>query len=558
MYEAVFVNPEPAEYPTNPATQEGKIVNPYLKHKAKVIRSIQIEVYDPFDHSIPDTSTKKLHTLQKAGNRWHKSTRHWVISNKLLFKKGEKLNALALSETERLLRQAEYINDARITVIPVKNTDSVDVEVRVQDKWAISIPSYITGLSGYLRFRDLNLFGTGQQFEQHIGFVKPGFMYFTGFYNVANIDNTYISSRLSYGTNPDGSQVGLSFDRPFFSPLAEWAGGLNLAHTQHFHYYRDTTDGFEKKMNLLNCNYDVWAGKTIKLSNRKNFFNQSLNVIVGGRYYGTRYFNRPGVALYLPYSFPNNTAFVGNVGFTLQQYYKNKFIYRFGVNEDVPEGLIVQFVYGGEKKEYVKNRYYMGGEIARAKHFNAGYLSASLSSGLFFNSAISNNFTLFYRMNYFSDLFRLRKWYLRQFFNYNLVYSENKPLAEKITLTPGDLYGFDGGTLIGNSKMILQSETVAYAPYNLVGFRFAPVLMAGYGMLGNTPYSVLCSKIYQAYSVGLLIRNENLLNGTFVASFGMYPYLPGGKSYAVKYNPVTSFTLRVRAFTISKPSFLAY
>ncbi|HWY10119.1 MAG TPA: hypothetical protein VN026_02280 [Bacteroidia bacterium] len=558
IYQAVFVDPKPQEYPSQPASNEGKVVNPYLKQEGSIIRKIYITVYDPFGHSVTDTVRRKINPLEKIGNKAHITTRHWVVTNKLLFKENDTLNALAISESERLLRQAVYISDARIFISKNKTGDSVDVHVLVQDKWAITVPFVITDVSANARYRNQNLFGVGQQFEQYVGFKRPNVMDYNGFYNIANLDNTYISATLSYQTNSDGTGVGVSFDRPFYSPLAKWAGGISLAHDQRFYKYTDTLDGVPRVISINDCGYDVWAGKTIKIHSTKSFFSKSSNIIVGGRFYNTTYIKRPIIANDIMEGHSNASTFIGNVGYAIQQYYKDKYIYRFGANEDVPEGLILQFLYGADKKELKETRYYAGLEVARAKHFNFGYLSATFFHSVFFNRVIPNDITSGLKLYYFSDLFRLKKWYFREFVNYNLIYGQNKQADERLTLTPGELYGFNSGSLTGTKKMVANFETVSYAPYNIIGFRIAPVVLVGLGMIGDKQNPLLQSNLYQAYSLGLMFRNENLLSSTFQISVGCYPFLPDKNGAQVVYNPVTSFTLRVRAFAISKPAFISY
>ena len=85
----------------------------------------------------------------------------------------------------------------------------------------------------------------------------------------------------------------------------------------------------------------------------------------------------------------------------------------------MPEGLIVQLIYGTYKKEMSKLRYYTGIEIARAMHFNFGYMSATLSHGIFFNRYVSNDITTNFKLNYFSDLHRKGNWFFREFLNFN-------------------------------------------------------------------------------------------------------------------------------------------
>lgn len=560
-FDLIFVDPEPVEYPALPTTLVKIEVNPYLKYQGRIIKDIIITVYDPFGHNVNDTLMHSINTSQRFGNKLHITTRHFVIINKLLFKNNDTINPLSLSETERILRTTVFVNDARIYVSKSAHKDSVNVNVIVHDKWPITMPLLITDVFADAKFRNLNLFGVGQQFEQYGRFTRPNEYVFNGYYGIANIDNTYISSRLSYSTNKDVTNLGLSFDRPFYSPLTPWAGGVSLSHYWRTYHYTDTIAGVNKKIPLNSLSYDIWAGKSFKLVKLKkdnSYFNQSTNIIMGGRHYATNYLNKPSTSIDTSKSFYSTNAVLGNIGFSIQQYYKDKFIYRFGANEDVPEGLIVQFTYGGIKNQFQKIRYYTGFEIARAKHFKFGYVSATFSYGIFFNQNVANDLTTNYKLYYFSNLFKKGRWLFRQFVNFNLVHGENKLVGETITFSGSELYGFENRTLSGNTKIALSSETVAYLPYQLIGFRFAPVATIGLGVIGSPTNPLFTSNLYQAYTVGLMIRNENLLNSTFQFAIGAYPFFPDGGKFTLKYNPIGSFTLRVRIFSMSRPEFVSY
>lgn len=555
IYHAIFVDPAPKEYPKEPEAPE-KNVNPYLQHKDQIIRNINITVYNPFGHKVEDTILRLDNFLENVANKVHITTRKWIITNRLLFKNNDTLNALALSETERLLREASFINDARISVIDTMNSDSVDVNVDVHDKWPISAPMLITPQSGNVRFRNQNLFGIGQQFEQYVGFKTPDVFDYSGYYNIANIDNTYISSQLSYLANSSNTAVAIAFDRPYYSPLAKWAGGIYAGHNWgHFTYQYDS---IEKKATLNSVGYDIWAGKSFKLKKDKSLFSQSTNIISGLRYYSNVFVARPSFDIDTARNNANTYSAVGNIGFSIQQYYKDKFIYRFGSNEDVPEGLITQLIYGATKKEFDDIKYYAGFEIARAKKFKFGYLTSTFNYGIFFNEKITNDITTKLRLYYLANLVKIGRWYLREFVNLNLVYGENKPAGETITLNSDEMYGFNSGSLSGSMKGVASFEMVAYAPYNLIGFKFAPVLMTGVGMIGDKAHPIEDSPYYQAYSLGLMIRNENLVSSTFRISIGLYPFLSDGSNNVFLFNPVTSFTLRVRGFSMSRPEFVSY
>ena len=161
-------------------------------------------------------------------------------------------------------------------------------------------------------------------------------------------------------------------------------------------------------------------------------------------------------------------------------------------------------------------------------------------------------------MNYFSNLFKKGNWLFREFLNLNIVHGENKLANETIAFNNNELYGFENNSLTGNSKITLNSETIAYLPYQLIGFRFAPVITMGIGMIGNPTSKLIKSNLYQAYTIGVMLRNENLLSSTFQFSIGAYPFFPNDGKFTLKYNPISSFTLRVRGFSVAKPEFVNY
>jgi hypothetical protein len=211
------------------------------------------------------------------------------------------------------------------------------------------------------------------------------------------------------------------------------------------------------------------------------------------------------------------------------------------------------------QREDIGIRYYTGFDVSRGKHVqDIGYLSANASYGSFYNKSVANNATLNLGLTYFSDLLRSHKWYYRQFIYFKYVYGVNKPSYDKITLQPDELYGFDKGKLLGSSKMLLNLEGVTYCPYNLIGFKIAPVALFGFGMLKTDEIRLWKSPVYQAYAIGVLIRNENLLTSSFEVTYGLYPNLPNGNNHFYKFNPVVSFKLKVSGFDISEPVTVDY
>lgn len=566
-YDAVFVSS-----PTTVLTDQDENItksnkqkrkDPNSRYAGRIIKKIEIIVYDPFGHSVNDTMSRKINSLQKIGNKIHLSTRKAVVHNLLLFSENEALDILEISESERILREARYVGDARIWVSGSKNVkDSVDVVVIVHDRWSWDLQGGLSSpTGGSAVFRDRNFAGLGLLFEQFGSYdYKTGNYNYKSQYSVNSIGNSYISSTLYYTDEKEIAQAGISFDRPFYSPLAKWAGGASETKTWTYFKYR-SPDSVSKASFLDYINSDYWIGHSFNPGKKgSNVDKKSQNIGIAFRYANLHHSQRPFFKdIDTGMVNVNSSLYLGSLAYSKRKYYKDKYIYRFGANEDVPEGSLVQLTYGVRDLEQHKLRYYLGLELSTGRHVDGlGYLSSSLSYGSFFNKSEKKEAALNAGLFYFSDLFRLGRWKVRQFLKYKLVYGFNKPPKDYINLRPEEMDGFDIDTLRGSRKMVLSMETVLYAPYRVVGFSFAPVLLFSFGVLNAERSRFFDTQVYQTYALGLLIRNENLVASSLQVSAGYYPYLAGNSNQSFKMNPVTTFTLKVYGFAISKPSPVAY
>jgi len=558
LFHAIFVDPSPRKYEVKPLSDHQKKKDPNLKYKGRIIRKIEVEVYDPFGYSVNDTTRKEINPFQKLGNKYHITTRQRIIRNILLFGTNDTLEVIKISESERLIREARYVSDARI-YIEKAGRDSVDVRVFVQDRWALDAPVSGGATGGHITLRDRNFLGLGQRFEQYGSYNVDNEYELRGRHSIDNISNTFITSNIFYTTTNTKTQTGISFDRGFYSALAKWAGGASLAKTWGTYNYISPVENETKRTDLDYYDLDVWLGRSINTGTGKSINRRFNNVVAAFRYAETQYQKRPAFSIDTNKFNVNSSLYLGSIGFSLSKFYKDQYIFRFGANEDIPEGVIIQFLYGLKYKELSEIRYYGGVDISRGKHFdNIGYFSAHATYGSFFNYTEDGNATLNLGLTYFTDLLRSKNWYYRQFVYLKYVNGINKPEYEKITLRPDELYGINNGTLTGNSKVLLNLEGVTYAPYNFIGFRFAPLVLLGFGMLETKDVKLFAGHVYQSYAIGLLIRNESLLNSSFQITFGAYPYLPDGHNNFTKFNPVASFTVKFRSFAVSKPSVVSY
>jgi hypothetical protein len=208
-----------------------------------------------------------------------------------------------------------------------------------------------------------------------------------------------------------------------------------------------------------------------------------------------------------------------------------------------------------DKRELTVNRPYLGAEVSRGRNYDGfGYLSADIAYGTFFQTGDLVDGAMDLRLLYFTDLRTWGRWHFRQFFRFNAVYGFNKPSYVALDLNGPQLYGFSSEVLTGTHKELFRSETAFYAPWSWLGFKVAPVILAGFGTIGEEGDAVFSGRINSAFSVGLLVRNENLLVNTFELSVGFYPYLPDSHGAGFRFNSFDSFSAGAWDFDFQEPA----
>ena len=557
IYSGIFVEPKAADEPPASAPHTER-VDPFRKYKGLVVRRIEVQTLDPFGYSVDDTALAPVNRLQGWGNRLHRKTRVRIVRNLLLVKTRQPLDPVAVSESERILRATPFVNDARILVQPVAK-DSVDLLVLVHDKWSIDVDGEADLSSASARIRERNFLGLGQRVEQRVGYVAgEQELHFSGAHEVYNIRKSRISSYVHYSLDPDGDDFGFSFQRPFYSPLAKWAAGFTWGQAWSKYKVTDAEGQVLAAYPLSPASLDLWTGRSFRLGDGSEPGSSNSNFVLAARYGQTRYATRPPDAVDLSGAFRNNSLFLVSTGLSIRQYYKERYLFRFGNSEDVPEGLLLSFTTGVEKRELTVNRPYLGAEVSRGRNYGGfGYLSADLAYGTFFQTGdlVDGTFTM--RLLYFTDLRTWGLWHFRQFLRFNATYGVNKPGYVSLDLNGSQLYGFTSERT-GTHKELFRSETVFYAPWSWLGFRVAPVLLAGFGTIGGEADPVFSGRINTAFSLGLLVRNENLLVNTFEVSVGYYPYLPDIHGAGLRFNSFNSYSAGAWDFTFVEPAVVAF
>ncbi|HFD87607.1 MAG TPA: hypothetical protein ENJ35_08025, partial [Gammaproteobacteria bacterium] len=157
-------------------------------------------------------------------------TREDTVRDRLLFKPGERYSGRVLDETERLLRNTSFLDDARVR--PIDYHDGVvDVEVQTYDIWTLN-PGISFGRSGGknsagFELEERNLLGYGSEMVLSIkstvdrDTVKL-------IYQDPNVGSSWWNLRLFYSNNSDGAGKGIDLQRPFYALDTRDAYGFAL------------------------------------------------------------------------------------------------------------------------------------------------------------------------------------------------------------------------------------------------------------------------------------------------------------------------------------------
>jgi hypothetical protein len=531
----------------------------YYSYEGKIIRSISVTTLDPFGFQIADTSARPRSDLENTGNLLHVKTQDYIIRNRMLIQKNDRFDSLLVKESERLIRSQSYIYDVVIKAVPTaENSDSVDLIVRVSDLWSIVPDGAFSNKDITLKLTDKNLGGLGHTFSgSYKQNYNNGNNAFTGYYFVPNIRNSYVSMRLSYSIDEKKNYIkGLNLERPFFSPIARWAGGVYISQQRltGWIYKNDTIRlNLQSKANIQ----DYWAAAAWQVFRGRSVTDRTTKLILSGRLYNIRYLEKPIEQPDLMDYYTSEQFYLSGLGISSRKYVEQSYIFRFGTTEDVPVGITYGIVVGYQLKN--RDRWYWGFNHSWGNFFKWGYFGTNIEYGTFINASYRSEGVLKASINYFSGLFSIGRWKFRQFVKPEFTLGIRQPSYNRLTLNDGyGLNGFNSAVLSGTSRLLFVIQTQSYAPWNVLGFRFGPYLNFSFGMLGNGTSGFSHSRMYPQLGLGVLIRNDYLVISNIQLSFAFYPTIPGKGDNIIIANPFRTTDFGFPDFTIGKPSVTEY
>jgi hypothetical protein len=241
-----------------------------------------------------------------------------------------------------------------------------------------------------------------------------------------------------------------------------------------------------------------------------------LRTLIGLRILNRHFAEIPAIHIeQYNFRYANLFAILGSFSIFRQDFYKTQYIYGFGRNEDVPEGIDFSVTAGYTKKQQLV-RPYLGFDMA-LNYFSDrdDYFNYTLRLGGFGNHQIVEDVNALFNIDFFGHLRQLGKWKQRTFLNASISKQSRSILNEPLILDSDyGLREIRDGVTPGSFRTTLKAETVFYSNLSLFSFRFATFAFANAAALRpyDQPWSAM--KLYNSLGGGLRIRNESLTFGT--------------------------------------------
>ena len=547
-----------------------KALNLFLPFKGKTIRSVTIAPTG-FNRIINDTLGVKKSFTAGLADYFHKNTLPQVIRKNLFFKEGDKILPLLFADNEYFLRELPFIQDAVIVVqIDSLSPDAADVIIVTRDVFSIGGSVKVNNKErAGVSLREENLLGTGNGigFSALMDRKRTPFLGAGASFTLRNAGRSFIN--LSGGVKtfdpafnsgrPEETNFFFAVDKPLFSRYSFWTGAAAFSYNVTENAYSpDSVYSMDFKYRTLRT--DIWGGINIGYKNRKERDSEKrLRHFVAARSFYNVFYTVPDryKSVY-NFSYADINGLLASYSLYKQNFYRTNFIYGFGRNEDVPEGINATVITGYTNKQGVRRPYY-GLEFDATHYSKKGfYTSYTLRSGSFVNKKYLQDGDILVGISHFTKLHKLSSnWRTRNFFSANFSRQFNTVLNPPLYLQ--SIYGlpyFRNNIDAADTRTTVKFESVYYNLKKFLGFRFAPFVFSDVSFLQPVHQPANQTRGYTAIGGGLRTRNENFVFGTIEVKGYLFPRVyPGMPSRRIEFS--TNIRFKYNSSFIRRPDFIS-
>jgi hypothetical protein len=485
-----------------------ELVDSYAAHIGKPIAVVIVHQVERFENYWDEDQGSSQQFLNSLTKPFHSYTKDSMIREYLLFEQGQPLDPFLLADSERMLRQLDFINDARIIIVPLMGEDeSVAVVVETRDKWPFGITGSLKDVNRYvLNLYFTNISGQGIRLDNianYRGDMEPNLGY-EGKLAKRNVRGSFIDLRLLYEDTWRQLSRQVEAERTLIHPGIRWVGGAGWEYTD----VRDN-GGVPRKYQLG----DYWLGRATPLSLAPSTTQSARPMLIPAlRYRKIDFQVRPEASADSNSRYLNTRDYLAGLTFQRIKHYKTSFLFKMGETEDVPAGYTAKLSGGYQDREvYGRTSAFL--QTAYTSVRNRGDIILGLVDlgGYFHNRALEDG-ALNVGASYFSRLkgkgdYRLR---LYGILTYTLAFNRNGEGALNLGNSTR-IRGMEDSRVLGNQRMILNLESRLFTPWSLMGFRFMVFGYADTGTVGDDKDPILQQKFYSSVGLGLRINNPDLV-----------------------------------------------
>ncbi len=301
--------------PSSPQHISGSSISNYISYSGKIIRKIEIKRFDVFGTDINNPLISKDSRIENLLNKTHINTAEHIIRKNLLFREGDTLSPLLLSDNERLLRQLPYIEDSRI-IITEESDKYVDILIVTKDVYSLGGSVQFNSVSkGNVSVYEKNIFGIGHELRLSIPYDtdstgSPGIGLC---YNINNISKSFINLNLQYYNALGRESYGFGVERQFISSSTLYAGGINIFQTST----SEDLDTLPEPEPLKFNHQDYWLSRSFLLN-----MDKATRLIIGARYINNNVFRHPYIHPDSYHSLQKYRIYLGSVSLSSRKFYK--------------------------------------------------------------------------------------------------------------------------------------------------------------------------------------------------------------------------------------------
>ena len=495
LYGALFRSRRDSARRTAPVDEQ-RLYAPYAGRR---IAEVRIERARPFNPEGP--------WIGRTANSIHTLTRHSIIRRDLLFARGDTLDPQVIARTLQLLQSRRHFSEVTVEVRP-DSLDSmqVDLIVRTRDSWTLNVDAGFHGSGeASLGLSESNLFGRGQRLriETNLDYRNLDYGGNAVEYGAPNVFGSFFDFEFAAGRSFRTSRFELGLRKEFLLPT-DYELGVTYHNDKVKHRFvdRDTTELVKAR------NFDLWGGYARYVPQWKS------SLFFTGRYNHRNVTLRPDdTAERMHPALHDFDMLLFGAGLYREHTFAANMIYGYGRREYVTGGFKSELT-GGYLWGEFSDEFYFGLSHRMGGFTRIGYLMGSAAWGAYLDPRQGDwrRSTLDIEGMWFSNLLRKGRSHVRQFvtLRYTLGWNRFGGADESIRFGPEARLRALHGRTPGTNRLLLNTETVLFTPYQPLGFKIACYGFWDAGLIGYRS-SIFRNAAFTSLGIGLRMRNEHLV-----------------------------------------------